>query len=67
VGQSFLAVRSVGGVQALASARHKAAISNATSICTLSNRKGCAKFAAKITISALEIAKYPSATHSKAP
>src|SRR4029077_18345451 len=54
-------------VQTLASARHKAAISSATSPCTLSNRSGCAKFAAKITISALETAKYPSATHSKGP
>ncbi len=55
------------GVQTLASARHKATISSATSACTLSNRSGCAKFVAKITISALVTAKYPSATHSKGP
>src|SRR4029077_4954886 len=41
-------------VQTLASARHKATINSATSIRTLSNRSGCATFAAKITISALE-------------
>src|SRR6266849_5735970 len=69
-GQPFLAVRSSPatgdvGLQTLASARHKATISSATSTCTLSNRKGCARFPAKITISTLEIAKYPSATHSK--
>src|SRR5216684_8866500 len=71
-GQPIVAVRSppaIGdvaiGLQTLASARHKATISSATSACTLSNRKGCAKFPAKITISTLETAKYPSATHSK--
>jgi hypothetical protein len=42
-------------------------INNATSACTLSNRSGCAKFPAKITISPLETAKYPSTTHSKGP
>src|SRR5229473_8177725 len=73
-GQPIVAVRSppaIGdvaiGLQTLASARHKATISSATSACTLSNRKGCAKFPAKITISTLETAKYPSATHSKGP
>src|SRR5690348_8299093 len=55
------------GVQALTSARHKATINSATSACTLSNRSGCPKFTAKSTISALEIAKYPRATHSKGP
>src|SRR6266852_3732102 len=55
------------GLQTLASARHKATISIATSDCTPSNRSGCAKFLAKITISAPEIAKYPSATHSNGP
>src|SRR6266478_4283019 len=38
-----------------------------TSACTLSNRNGCAKFCEKITISTLDRAKYPSATHSNAP
>src|SRR6266478_244637 len=55
------------GLQTLASARHKARISSATSACTLSNRSGCPRFAANITISALETARYPSATHSKGP
>src|SRR6266849_2444855 len=71
-GQPFWAVRTSPatgdvGLQTLASARHKATITSATSTCTLSNRRGCAKFRANIAISALEIAKYPSATHSKGP
>src|SRR6266446_3468468 len=57
----------VGGVQTLTSAWHKATINSATSACTLSTRSGRARFAAKMTINALDRAKYPSATHSKGP
>src|SRR5260370_6049369 len=50
-----------------ASTRHKTKIIAATSACTPTNFAGCARCSPNTVISALDIAKYPSATHSYAP
>src|SRR5260370_10749732 len=50
-----------------ASTRHKTKIIAATNACTPINFAGCARCSAKTAISALDVAKYPSATHSNAP
>src|SRR6267143_1748403 len=49
-----------------AAARHKTKISPATNICIHTSQTGCARFPANKTISPLDNAKYPSATHSNA-
>src|SRR5947207_90030 len=51
----------------LASKRHSVRISAATNAWMPNNLTGCARFSANTAISALDVAKYPRATHSNAP
>src|SRR6266852_2976039 len=61
VGQTFLSVPPCASIQ------HRATITDAPNVCPPINFTGCARFSANTAISALDIAKYPSATHSNAP